>query len=118
MVLHNLFFFVLTCAAYFSLIPQFERQIANARSREIAILEQTEGTSLQQQSATSINLSEQAYTVAIWRARIALFLVLGIIYTLAVLLLEVVIMPRYVYQPIERMLDADSATPPGDPDRG
>ena len=31
MVLHNLFFLVLACAAYFSLIPLFEKQVADAR---------------------------------------------------------------------------------------
>ena len=124
MVLHNLFFLVLTCAAYFSLIPQFERQVADARAREIAILEHAQANPSQQtpqqtpqQTMIDLNLSEQSYTVAVWRARIALFLVLGIIYTLAVLLLEAVIMPRYVYQPIERMLDADAATQAGDHQR-
>jgi len=43
-----------------------------------------------------------------------LFLVLGIIYLLAVLLLESVIMPLYVYDPLRRMLRADSATQAGD----
>lgn len=38
MVLHNLFFLVLTCAAYFSLIPLFEKQVADARAREIALV--------------------------------------------------------------------------------
>ncbi len=38
MVLHNLFFLVLTCAAYFSLIPLFEKLVADARAREVSIL--------------------------------------------------------------------------------
>lgn len=114
MVLHNLFFLVLTCAAYFSLIPQFERQVADARSREVAILQHAQSNGAPQQIRIDLNLSEQAYTEAVWRARLALFLVLGIIYTLAVLLLEAVIMPRYVYEPIQRMLDADAATQAGE----
>ena len=40
MVLHNLFFLVLTCAAYFTLIPLFEKQVADAQAREVQILEQ------------------------------------------------------------------------------
>jgi len=121
MVLHNLFFLVLTCAAYFSLIPQFERQVADARAREVAILQHSQANGAPATSANDtlidLNLSEQSYTVAVWRARIALFLVLGVIYILAVLLLEVVIMPRYVYEPIERMLAADAATQAGDHQR-
>ncbi len=38
MVLHNLFFLVLACAAYFSLIPVFDRQVFEARTHEIALL--------------------------------------------------------------------------------
>jgi two-component system C4-dicarboxylate transport sensor histidine kinase DctB len=43
-----------------------------------------------------------------------LFLVLGIIYLLAVVVLESAIMPWYVYRPLRRMLAADSATQAGD----
>ena len=39
---------------------------------------------------------------------------LGIIYLLAVIALESVIMPWYVYRPLRRMLAADSATQAGD----
>jgi signal transduction histidine kinase len=82
MVLHNLFFLVLTCAAYFSVIPLFEKQVADGD--------------------------------AISRAKIALFVVLGSIYIAAVVLLEAVIMPLYVYRPLRRMLEADTATRTGD----
>ena len=82
MVLHNLFFLVLACAAYFSLIPLFEKQVADGD--------------------------------AISRAKIALFVVLGSIYIAAVVLLEAVIMPLYVYRPLRRMLEADTATRAGD----
>jgi signal transduction histidine kinase len=84
-VLHNLFFLVLTCAAYFSLIPNRPDQLAD--------------------------------TEAIYRAKTNLFLVLGSIYAGAVLLLEVVIMPLYVYRPLRQMLDADTATRAGDRER-
>lgn len=46
--------------------------------------------------------------------RIALFLTLGFVYALAVLLLELFILPRYVYQPMRLLLDADRATRRGD----
>ena len=86
MVLHNLFFLVLASAAYFTLIPLFEEQVANTPDPAAAVS----------------------------KARIALFVVLGVIYVLAVVLLEFVIMPLYVYQPIERMLSADAATQAGE----
>ncbi len=119
MVLHNLFFLVLTCAAYFSLIPQFEQQLADARASQVAILERSQaaGSSTSPAPAAGRLLSEQSYSEAILRAKIALFLVLGIIYLLAVILLEAVIVPRYVYQPIHRMLAADAATQAGDHQR-
>jgi signal transduction histidine kinase len=59
----------------------------------------------------------EAYALAVARARFTLFLVLGSIYVLAVLLLESVIMPLYVYRPLRRMLEADAATQQGDRDR-
>jgi signal transduction histidine kinase len=39
-----------------------------------------------------------------------LFLVLGTIYLLSIVVLEFIIMPQYVYQPLKLMLDADLAT--------
>ncbi|HYO83085.1 MAG TPA: ATP-binding protein, partial [Bryobacteraceae bacterium] len=51
------------------------------------------------------------------RARTMLFVVLGALYIIAVLLLELVIMPRYVYGPLRLMLEADRATRAGDRDR-
>ncbi len=38
MVLHNLFFVVLASAAYFSVIPLFEKQVYDARNHEIALV--------------------------------------------------------------------------------
>lgn len=40
MVLHNLFFLVLAFAAYFTLIPLFEHQVSDARSREVGMIRQ------------------------------------------------------------------------------
>ncbi|HEY2845730.1 MAG TPA: HAMP domain-containing sensor histidine kinase [Bryobacteraceae bacterium] len=107
MVLHNLFFLVLACAAYFSLIPLFEKQVADARGRESAILEQLPGP-------TDDPQMERAYQEAISRAKLTLFLVLGSIYVAAVVLLESAVMPLYVYRPLQRMLEADTATRAGD----
>jgi len=111
MVLHNLFFLVLTCAAYFSLIPLFEKLVSDARSREISMMHQTP------RSASEVRLSEESDRSAVLRARLTLFLVLGSIYVFAVLVLEVAIMPLYVYRPLKKMLDADAATQAGDRER-
>src|SRR4029077_15571460 len=53
----------------------------------------------------------------VFKARLTLFLILGGIYLLAVAVLELSIMPLYVYRPIRRMLAADSATQTGDRER-
>ena len=111
MVLHNLFFLVLAGAAYFSLIPLFEKQEADARAREVAILEQAPSGS------GVVKTSEELYQRALVRAKVTLFLVLGGIYILAVVLLESAIMPLYVYRPLRKLLAADSATQAGDRER-
>src|SRR5579871_6768932 len=49
-------------------------------------------------------------------AKTNLFIVLGVIYVIAVLLLESTIMPLYVYRPLRLMLYADRATQQGDRD--
>ena len=97
-VLHNLFFLVLSSSAYFSLIPLFEQQVAVGRTREVAA-------------------ADPAYREAVFRAKVTLFLVLGAIYVAAVVLLEAAIMPLYVYRPLRVMLDADTATRAGDRQR-
>ena len=48
------------------------------------------------------------------QAKTNLFIVLGVIYLLAVLALETTIMPLYVYRPLRLMLNADQATQHGD----
>jgi signal transduction histidine kinase len=110
MVLHNLFFLVLTCAVYFSIIPLFEKQVADAQARESTILHQTHT------SGQDLIAPRETYAEAAARAKLTLFLVLGTIYVLAVLVLESAIMPLYVYRPLQRMLDADAATQKGDRD--
>jgi signal transduction histidine kinase len=108
MVLHNLFFLVLTIGVYFSLIPLFEKLVADARAREVSILQQVP------YNAGQIKLTEQSYDDTLYRARVTLFLILGGIYGLAVLSLEAALIPRYVFGPLRRMLAADEATQAGD----
>lgn len=171
MVLHNLFFLVLSAASYFSLIPQYEKQVDGARERELRIITQifelalplsrVEGLEIydyregriqdlampveavvwldqnprsvwkapsgqsrylfakatQTAEYRRLTIPESFYSDAVQRARLTLFLVLGAIYLLAVAVLELLIMPRYVYTPIQRMLQADEATQRGDRDR-
>jgi len=167
MVLHNLFFIVLTAATYFTLIPFYKQQVNDARDRELAIITQIfrlethlskleglevyeyrEGTAAEvalpreardwldrnpggvwknpntshyvfaQQRGSGtyrrLTIPETFYGESVRRAQLALFMVLGIVYGLAVLLLESIIMPLFVYRPISLMLDADDATQHGD----
>ena len=58
----------------------------------------------------SITLSPGFYDAALRQARISLSVVLGTIYLLSILILEFIIMPQYVYQPLHLMLKADAAT--------
>ncbi|MBY0504393.1 MAG: hypothetical protein K2X03_10805 [Bryobacteraceae bacterium] len=157
MVLHNLFFVLLTATIYFSLIPFIEQRINAARAREESVLmrafmadrvppEYLPVTGM----ARDLQLPAEAqgflkdYPLAAYRhrfearefffrrlaepgqyqrvefpsdvydsftrrVRLTLFLVLGAIYILSVLALELLIMPRYVYSRIRMMLDADRA---------
>ena len=61
-----------------------------------------------------ITLPKSCYDEVVERAKVTLLVVLGVLYLLAVALLEFVIMPRYVYGPIQLMLSADEATRRGD----
>ena len=170
MVLHNLFFIVLTAATYFTLIPFYKQQVAVSRDRELSIvtqifkvetplskLEGLESYEYREGTAAALGLPPEArdwlernpgavwknapasryvfaqqrtpgmyrrltipetfYGDSVRRAQLALFMVLGIVYGLAVLLLEALIMPLFVYRPISLMLDADDATRHGDRER-
>ena len=77
MVLHNLFFLVLTCAAYFSLIPLFEKLVADARAREVRSWQQAERAGLTAGQLTGDSCPQQSYEQAVSRAKLTLFLVLG-----------------------------------------
>jgi signal transduction histidine kinase len=103
MVLHNLFFLVLTTAAYFSLIPLYEQLATDTRAHQVTVSGRVPSAAAQASQQSALN-----------QARVRLFLVLGIIYLLAVVVLESAIMPWYVYRPLRRMLAADSATQTGD----
>jgi signal transduction histidine kinase len=168
MVLHNLFFLVLTLAVYFSLIPLVVERLAAARTREITLIwtsfsalspdsgeselrayDLRTGTGLEfglpdaaqmwmkkypgriwQRDSNSdtvyklvegsaarfyrLTLPLDFYDSILFRIKLAMFAVLGACYILAVLLLEFVIMPKHVYQPIHLFLEADAATRRGD----
>jgi signal transduction histidine kinase len=164
-VLHNLFFLVLTGSVYFSVFPILEQRVESARRRETGLIERVlvssaplpvgaDGESYEEGGAEELKLSEQLrrklderpgkvvgdpgkdhylyrqvpetglyrrvklpvefYEQAVRVVRLSLFFVLGIIYILAVLLLETVIMPLYVYRPLGAMLAADDAAMRGD----
>lgn len=104
MVLHNLFFLVLTTTAYFTLIPLYEQLVTDTGVHQM----------VSEHPGASVQAARQSQRSALTQAKVRLFLVLGILYMLAVILLESVIMPRYVYDPLRRMLKADSATQAGD----
>lgn len=57
-----------------------------------------------------LSLSSAFYDSALRRARASLFIVLGTVYLLSIVVLEFIIMPQYVYQPLTLMLEADAAT--------
>lgn len=166
-VLHNLFFLVLTSSVYFTVFPLLQQRVSGAKSREISLITQAfladtplpqlpgleiysyeegvpEALGLSQEirawlddhpgriygnSASDeflyrkipasgvyrkIRLPNEYYAQALSLIRTALFLVLGVIYILAVLLLELVIMPLYVYRPLRAMLAADYSVMLGD----
>ena len=160
-ILHNLFFLVLACAAYFSLIPLVEDRIATAREREMSLARELlaagqapsadvfpnyvyeDGDTLvppfsrqvkQRLDAhpgivhgdphdpehfyrkdpetggyVRLTIPADFYKNSVGRAKLTLCVVLGTLYVLAVALLELAIMPRYVYRPIRQTLKADEA---------
>jgi two-component system NtrC family sensor kinase len=61
-----------------------------------------------------ITLPLAFYSDLLLSAKRAVLSVLIIVYLLAVLLLELLILPRYVYQPLRLMLEADAASQAGD----
>ena len=57
-----------------------------------------------------VTLPIEFYNAALRHARLTLFAALGTIYVLSIVVLEFLIMPQYVYQPLTLMLNADAAT--------
>jgi signal transduction histidine kinase len=57
-----------------------------------------------------VKLPVEFYAEALQHARFSLFAALGTIYVLSIVVLEFIIMPQYVYQPLTLMLNADAAT--------
>ncbi|HEY3937107.1 MAG TPA: HAMP domain-containing sensor histidine kinase [Bryobacteraceae bacterium] len=139
-LLHNFFFFVLAVSVYLSVIPLFSRHIeAGVYDFEQGSASQTglspegesylkdhpgrtwqQGQDMLFRSGKTpglyrrVSLAHDFYDSALSEARISLFVVLGTIYLLSIVVLEFVIMPQYVYQPLTLMLKADEATQQGD----
>ncbi len=63
-----------------------------------------------------VSLSPAVYESAFRHARVSLFVVLGTLYLLTIIVMELFIMPQYVYQPLRLLLEADAATQHGDRD--
>ncbi len=61
-----------------------------------------------------VSLSQEFYNHSLRHAQVSLFVVLATVYGLSILVLEFLIMPQYVYQPLTLMLKADEATQRGD----
>lgn len=57
-----------------------------------------------------VRLASDFYNSSLRRAKLLLFSTLGAIYGLSIVVLELIIMPQYVYQPLTLMLNADDAT--------
>jgi signal transduction histidine kinase len=169
MVLHNLFFLVLTCGIYFTVLQIVESRLDQARSREVTLIlnsfsslspdggeQELSGYDLRSGSAGDFGLPDAArdsmtrFPGRTWQrtpaaehvyklvpgpgsdrfyrltlplefyrgmassVRLAVLGILGCVYILAVFVLELYVMPRYVYQPIRLLLEADMAAREGD----
>ena len=60
-----------------------------------------------------LTLPDTFYDALLKESQLLVFVVLGAVYVLAVLVLEALIMPRYVYRPLRAMLEADEAVRAG-----
>jgi signal transduction histidine kinase len=140
-LLHNLFFIVLSVAVYLSVIPIFSQQQQDLAlyDFEEGTAEQVKLPAEGQQflqlhrngtwqdgqnrmfrtghapgTYQRVSLAPAFYESALRHARISLFIVLGTLYVLTILVMELIIMPQFVYHPLRLMLDADAATQQGD----
>jgi len=109
-ILHNLFFIVLTASVYLSVIPLFSRQIEATKQRETRMIARMIPASEQARDAVMNAWLGTQDAVEVHRAKVMLFATLGAIYVLSIGVLEFIIMPQYVYQPLTLMLKADEAT--------
>jgi len=130
-LLHNVFFFVLAVSVYLSVIPLFSSNIDFVEGPATLVGLPTEGQQFLRQYPEStwpeangalirnagkpgvyrrISVPPEFDNHALRQARTGLFLVLGTIYLLSIVVLEFIIMPQYVYQPLTLMLKADEAT--------
>jgi signal transduction histidine kinase len=167
MVLHNIFFLVLTISVYFTLAPFVENRLQHAQARERSLILDSfrhmtpehgedllrdydlrtgtsddfglpstalsyfrrDPTAIWQRTPSSehiykgipdsqrfyrITLPMAFYSELLLSVKKVVLSVLAVIYILAVLFLESVILPGYVYRPIRVMLDADAASQAGD----
>jgi signal transduction histidine kinase len=163
LLLHNIFFVLLSLAVYFSVIPPFEKRVASAKQQEFVLLGQLFADDrylpalqdmgvyqYRQGDAASLALSSEAvqyleenptrtylrpqtsdtlvrrapiaglyravtipevyYDGLVFRAKYTLWIVLAILYFLAIIILETMVMPAFVYRPIQCFLDADAAS--------
>lgn len=108
MILHNLFFLVLAGAAWFSLIPVLEEEAARAGRHKAGLT----GQSIEEGRGFP-----ESYHDFSRRAKLNLLVVLGGVYLLGVLLLELFVMPLYIYRPLRQLLEADEASRRGDTER-
>ena len=130
-LLHNVFFFVLAVSVYLSVIPLFSNDSAATEGQANVVGLPLEGQQFLQRYPEATWPTENGGLIrntgspgvyrrisvppeldgrALRQARIGLFLVLGTIYLLSIVVLEFIIMPQYVYQPLTLMLKADEAT--------
>lgn len=130
-LLHNVFFFVLAVSVYLSVIPLFSTNIGFVegsaklvglpaegqqylKEHPDATWPEASGALIRNAGAAGvyrrISVPREFDNRALGQARMGLFLVLGTIYLLSIVVLEFIIMPQYVYQPLTLMLNADEAT--------
>jgi signal transduction histidine kinase len=109
-ILHNLFFIVLAASVYLSVIPLFSRQIEATKQRETQMIAQMIPQNERARDAAMNAWLGKEDAVAVHKAKMLLFTTLGAIYGLSIVVLEFIIMPQYVYQPLTLMLKADEAT--------
>jgi signal transduction histidine kinase len=136
-LLHNVFFFVLAVSVYLSVIPLFSSHLdfVEGAAEQVGLPAEGQRYLREQSDATwplasgalirnagapgvyrRITLPHELDYRAPGQARAGLFLVLGTIYLLSIVVLEFIIMPQYVYQPLTLMLKADEATQQDDRD--